>query len=345
VGLEPVPAQGPEEQVAAYQYDANGLRVRKVDSGGDRSFLLDGLSIAAEYSAPGLREAWYTQSLARIDEVLSVVNGQGKYWYQADALGSVYALTTASGGIQARGGYDVFGEPVAMGGTAVGQPFGFTGREHDADSGLVYARARYLSTGTGTWLKEDPWNFREALLSPEAAALGGVGGSLGIHPLAQNRYLYALGNAPRYADPLGRFAVDFSGALVGAGIGAVLGAYVGHVGFCRAGEGALIGAVMGGLVGAGLGELLSLRLIVKILPTILGANKFEMNLVTSLGRILGIGKIWGKQPFHFNFPGGAHLFGWAAYVLTLVAVGVIIGAVYLIILDTHLDGIDKATEP
>jgi RHS repeat-associated protein len=156
IGLEPVPSQGPEEQVAAYQYDANGLRVRKADSGGDRSFLLDGLSITAEYSAPGVREAWYTQSLARIDEVLSVVNGQGKYWYQADALGSVYALTTSTGAVQARGGYDVFGEPVAEGGAAVGQPFGFTGREHEVESGLVYARARFLDPAEGRWIRSDP---------------------------------------------------------------------------------------------------------------------------------------------------------------------------------------------
>jgi RHS repeat-associated protein len=303
------------------------------------------LSVIAQYAPDGQRQAWYTQSLARIDEVLNVANESGKFWYQQDALGSVYGLTNQAGTLIGSQNYDVFGAPVPAPTGPAGQPFGFTGREHELDSGLVYARARYLNPSTGSWLEEDPWNFREALLSPDAAALGGVGGSLGIHPLAQNRYLYTLGNPTGYADPLGRFAVDFSGALVGAGIGAVIGAYVGHVGFCRAGEGALIGALMGGLVGAGLGELISLRLIVKILPTILGANKFEMNLVTSLGRILGIGKIWGKQPFHFNFPGGAHLFGWAAYVLTVVAVGVIIGAVYLIILDTYLDGIDKATEP
>jgi RHS repeat-associated protein len=254
-------------------------------------------------------------------------------------------MTNAAGAVVSRSAYDVFGERSFAAGADPGQPFGFTGREHDTGSGLVYARARYLSPSTGTWAEEDPWNLREALLSRDAAALGGVGGSLGTHPLAQNRYLYGLGNAARYADPLGRFAVDFSGAILGAGIGAVVGAYVGHVGFCRAGDGALIGALMGGLIGAGLGELIKLRLIVKILPSILGANKFEMNLVTSLGRILGIGKIWGKQPFHINFPGGAHLFGLAAYVLTVVAVGVIIGAVYLIILDRYLDGIDRATEP
>jgi len=58
--------------------------------------------------------------------------------------------------VRARGGYDVFGAAVAESGAAVGQPFGFTGREHELESGLVYARARYLSPATGQWTQPDP---------------------------------------------------------------------------------------------------------------------------------------------------------------------------------------------
>ena len=114
--------------------------------------------MVAQYAPGGQQTAWYTQSMARIDEVLSVVNGQGKYWYQADALGSTYALTTAAGLVAARGGYDVFGAPVPVSGS-VGQPFGFTGREHEVDSGLVYSRARYLSPSAGRWDRADPMGF------------------------------------------------------------------------------------------------------------------------------------------------------------------------------------------
>jgi len=158
VGLVSAPAPGPTATVG-YEYDANGLRTKKSDAAGVTSYLLDGLSVIAEYSGPGARQAWYTQSLARIDEVLSVTNSNGKFWYQADALGSIYALTTAAGDVRARGGYDVFGAPVAVSGTPVGQPFGFTGREHELDSGLVYARARYLNPGTGRWTVSDPLGF------------------------------------------------------------------------------------------------------------------------------------------------------------------------------------------
>jgi hypothetical protein len=41
-------------------------------------YLLDGLSVIAQYAPEGQRQAWYTQSLAPIDEVLNVVNEGGK---------------------------------------------------------------------------------------------------------------------------------------------------------------------------------------------------------------------------------------------------------------------------
>jgi RHS repeat-associated protein len=171
---------------SCFEYDANGLRTKKSDSTGTRSYLLDGLSVVAEYAPDASKLAWYTQSLARIDEVLSVVNGQGKYWYETDALGSTYAMTNAAGAVVSRSAYDVFGERTVVTAGDVAQPFRFTGREHDAGSGLVYARARYLSPGVGRWNQPD----RLGLLD------------------GPNRYL-ALGAAPvSLGDPLGLFATE-----------------------------------------------------------------------------------------------------------------------------------------
>ncbi|MFT3917514.1 MAG: RHS repeat-associated core domain-containing protein [Anaeromyxobacteraceae bacterium] len=154
-------------------------------SAGTTRYLLDGLSVVAQYDTAGTRQAWYTQSLARIDEVLNVVNASGKFWYEADALGSVYALTTQAGEVRARGGYDVFGESVALGGTAVGQPFGFTGREHEADSGLTYYRDRYMQAAFGRWSQVD--------------RLGDVDGP--------GLYGYVTGRPTLLSDPTGRYSV------------------------------------------------------------------------------------------------------------------------------------------
>jgi RHS repeat-associated protein len=192
-----------------FEYDANGLRTKKADSTGTRSYLLDGLSVVAEYAPDASNLAWYTQSLARIDEVLSVVNGQGKYWYEADALGSTYAMTNAAGAVVSRSSYDVFGERTLVSANDVAQPFGFTGREHDG-SGLVYARARYMGPSAGGFISPD--------IDPESVSRsGGVRAETGIWKSfgggvpwvspAFGRYAYAEANAALNRDPTG-FALE-----------------------------------------------------------------------------------------------------------------------------------------
>ena len=69
-------------------------------------------------------------------------------------LGSVYAVTDSTGTTQATWTYDVYGARTLVTG-ALQYPFGFTGREHDADTGLIYARQRYYDPVLGTWLQPD----------------------------------------------------------------------------------------------------------------------------------------------------------------------------------------------
>lgn len=115
--------------------------------------------------------------------MLNVANESGKFWYQADALGSVYGLTNQAGALVGMQGYDVFGAPTPAPTGPAGQPFGFTGREHELDSGLVYARARYLNPVVGAWTQPD--------------RLGMIDGP--------NRYGYVV-NAPTLrTDPRGLF--------------------------------------------------------------------------------------------------------------------------------------------
>jgi RHS repeat-associated protein len=67
------------------------------------------------------------------------------------------------------------------------QPFGFTGRELDSETGLLYYRARYYDRTIGRFINEDP--------------LGFGGGDV-------NFYRYA-GNSPTgYRDPLGLSSCD-----------------------------------------------------------------------------------------------------------------------------------------
>lgn len=76
--------------------------------------------------------------------------------------------------------------------TAYRNPYKFTGKELDGDSGLYYYSARYYNAEIGRFISQDPWE-----------------GDL-KDPQSLNRYSYVRNNPLRYIDPTGQFVVDKS---------------------------------------------------------------------------------------------------------------------------------------
>jgi RHS repeat-associated protein len=113
--------------------------------------------------------------------------GGGHFAYHADGLGSITTLTDLNGTPVRSYTYDSFGRLVAQTGT-VTNPYTYTGRELDPESGLYYYRARYYDPLTGRFLQEDPFK-----------------GMLQL-PLSFNPYPYVLGNPLRFTDPTGQVA-------------------------------------------------------------------------------------------------------------------------------------------
>lgn len=74
-----------------------------------------------------------------------------------DRLGSVVVKTNRNGHAFAHTTYSPFGEhgdgPYSI---PVGAPFGYTGRQHDLETGLYSYRARYYSPRLGQFLSRDP---------------------------------------------------------------------------------------------------------------------------------------------------------------------------------------------
>ena len=89
----------------------------------------------------------------------STTAGTGsEYALFADRQGSVLAVVDpVTGAIAAEYTYDAFGQITQTG--ALQQPFGFTGREFDAESGLYYYRARYYDPALGMFIQSDPIGF------------------------------------------------------------------------------------------------------------------------------------------------------------------------------------------
>jgi len=82
----------------------------------------------------------------------------GTYFYCYDANGNVVALVNAANGtVAAQYEYGPFGELIrATGPMAKVNPFMFSTKYYDWETGLYYYGARYYNTSTGRWLSRDP---------------------------------------------------------------------------------------------------------------------------------------------------------------------------------------------
>ena len=76
-------------------------------------------------------------------------------------MGSVVALSDVNSVIVERYSYDVFGEPNTT--SDANNPYFFTARRLDTETGLYYYRARYYAYDIGRFLQTDPKGFIDGL--------------------------------------------------------------------------------------------------------------------------------------------------------------------------------------
>jgi RHS repeat-associated protein len=105
-------------------------------------------------------------------------------WHLGDGLGSVRQLVDDSGQVTLAQGYTPFGEPLWNAGNA-STDYGFTGERWEANSQLLFLRARYYEPGMGRFINKDPWP-----------------GSM-IRPATLNGFSYVNNNPARLVDLLG----------------------------------------------------------------------------------------------------------------------------------------------
>src|SRR5260370_17112239 len=117
------------------------------------------------------------------EEPLAMLRPSTTSFYQSDGLGSVTSLSNGAGALAQTSSFDSFGKTTPTG--SVVNPFQYTAREFDSETGLYFNRARYLEPTTGRFLTEDPSGF----------AAG------------PNFYLYTQNNPILMADPSGRDTV------------------------------------------------------------------------------------------------------------------------------------------
>jgi RHS repeat-associated protein len=165
-----------------YKQDVAGRRVEKAVDGYSTRYIYDGDSVIAEYDGNNnlLRKYIYGPGIDQPVSMIEVADSNATYYYHFDALGSVVALSNASGDTVQTYEYSVYGE-VAVEDANHTNPYMFTGQRFDIETGLYYYRARYYNPYTGRFLQTDRINYGDGM----------------------NWYAYCRNNPTNFVDPSG----------------------------------------------------------------------------------------------------------------------------------------------
>lgn len=207
-----------------YRYDSWGRRIQKSGPLGTTNYLYHGWNAIEELDNNGNILARYTEG--EEDEPFAELRATATSYYEQDGINSVTSLTNPAGALVNTYSFDSFGSLTASTGS-ITNPFRFTGREFDAETGIYFYRARYYDQNIGRFNSEDPIGFN--------------GGN--------NFYRYALNNPMIFTDPSGK-----SPALGAAPVLAPIFAGGGITGWAL--EGSSAGPI-GGLIGLNVGLLIN----------------------------------------------------------------------------------------
>ena len=94
-----------------------------------------------------------------IEEIQAAPTPNKVLWSLPDHQGTVRDVVNDSGVVQNHIEYDTFGNITSESDGSVDYRFTYTGREHDAETGLYYYRARYYDASVGKFISEDPKSF------------------------------------------------------------------------------------------------------------------------------------------------------------------------------------------
>lgn len=181
-----------QKKVYAWDSAAAGYQLQSV-----AKFVYDGRNLMAELDGAGALVRSYVwgqdasgtlEGAGGVGGLLLVSQGGSTYHVGYDGGGNVTTLVNAAtGAISASYDYDPFGNTLkAVGDFAASNPFRFSTKYADAETGLLYYGYRYYQPQTGRWLSRDP--------------LGEAGG--------MNLYGFVGNNPVSKTDPLGLYEID-----------------------------------------------------------------------------------------------------------------------------------------
>lgn len=173
----------PNGLTVSYKYDALGRRIQRATSAGaNERYVYDGQNVLLDLNADWSVANQYLNGPG-IDNHLRQTNSvSGVHYFLTDHLGSTAGLTDPAGNVLEQIAYDSFGNSTG----SLRTRYGYTGRERDPDTGLMYYRARFYDPQLGRFISEDP--------------IGLAGGI--------NQFSYVSNSPQNRTDPSGLYEID-----------------------------------------------------------------------------------------------------------------------------------------
>ena len=149
----------PDATAVTYDHDPLGRRIAKRMNGAivEKYLWKDTTTLLAVYNGSDNLVMRFIYGDDRLP--VSMTHNGSTYYLLGDQIGSLRAVTDASGNIIKRIDYDSFGNIIFDSQADFLVPFGFAGGLHDRTTGLVRFGARDYDPTIGRWTAQDPIDF------------------------------------------------------------------------------------------------------------------------------------------------------------------------------------------
>jgi hypothetical protein len=139
----------PDNSTATFEYNGDGLRVRKAEAGVARNYLLDGARVYGEHDANMNEVARYITTGPSYGDALVAIRWSGAWYYPLyDRLGSVRRVVDVNQSAVGQYWYDAFGNVTSQS-EAFPNPYKYVGAlgywSGDSTTGLQHLGARHLT--------------------------------------------------------------------------------------------------------------------------------------------------------------------------------------------------------
>ena len=152
--------------IGTYEYDADGLRTKKVAGSTTELYYYNGDDLAYITDANNNKQFFFTRDA--FGRLLNMIDSTGAepatYWYLYDGHGSIIGMADKTGQVVVTYDYDAYGGiNTSTGAATTGDgrllkdvnPFRYAGYFYDKEIGLYYLKSRIYSPTTGRFLTQD----------------------------------------------------------------------------------------------------------------------------------------------------------------------------------------------